>query len=257
MRKILFLLAVLGCLGLRGQEVQRKVYSPYTVYEVKLVPGVPLALEIPKGDSITDILCDVQWFKGEAIPDTNLASLKALSISGVVGRMTFFHILTNAGLRITVQAEAVHEPTTTNARMTGVLMIELDGSDDGRTAGKAIRDLRKARETPPPVEKAQKAGQEGEDLTKWKQETIRSLRESYRWGGDFAVERVVDDKLQTMIFMPQGSDRATIEIVDRSGHPEKVNYEFQNGVYTIQKVLRPGERFRLVLGMEQEVIGLK
>jgi len=37
-----------------------------------------------------------------------------------------------------------------------------------------------------------------------------------------------------------------------------VNYELENGVYVIKnKVLRPGQKFRLVLGKQQAWIALK
>ena len=256
MKILLLLIVALGGIGLHGQEIMRKMYSPYTVYEVKLIPGVPLCLEVPKGDSPKSIWCDNMWFKGESTPGSPRATLKALPMSGVVGHVTFFHVETEAGLRISIFAEAVHEPAVGQAsRFPGVLIVDLDETAESQVAARAIHDLHQASEA---AEKPSKNdGQKEEDLTKWKQETIRSIRASYRWGGDFQVEKVVDDRLQTLIFIPQGSDRATIEIVDRSDHAEKVNYEFLNGVYTIQKVLRSGERFRLLLGQEQEVIGLK
>jgi len=44
----------------------------------------------------------------------------------------------------------------------------------------------------------------------------------------------------------------------RSGKAEIVNYEFSNGVYVLEnKVLRKGEKFRLILGKEKAWVGLK
>jgi hypothetical protein len=47
------------------------------------------------------------------------------------------------------------------------------------------------------------------------------------------------------------------ESLDKAGKTEVVNYELENGVYVIPiKVLRPGEKFRLVLGKQQAWIAL-
>jgi hypothetical protein len=53
------------------------------------------------------------------------------------------------------------------------------------------------------------------------------------------------------------SDKAVIELVDKAGKPDKVNYELENGCYLISKVLRPGEKWRLIFGKEQAWIRLK
>ena len=48
------------------------------------------------------------------------------------------------------------------------------------------------------------------------------------------------------------------QFVDKAGKTEVVNYELENGTYVIQnKVLRPGEKLRLVLGKQQAWIALK
>jgi hypothetical protein len=58
--------------------------------------------------------------------------------------------------------------------------------------------------------------------------------------------------------LPEASDRAVIQFVDKTGKTELVNYELENGTYVIQnKVLRPGEKFRLVLGKQQAWVALK
>ena len=84
------------------------------------------------------------------------------------------------------------------------------------------------------------------------------MRADYEWGGDFRVGRVVDDRVQTFVTVPDASDRAIIQFVDKAGKTEVVNYELENGTYVIQnKVLRPGEKLRLVLGKQQAWIALK
>ena len=69
---------------------------------------------------------------------------------------------------------------------------------------------------------------------------------------------MVDDRVQTFVTVQDASDRAITQFVDKAGKSEVVNYELENGMYVIQnKVLRPGERFRLVLGKQQAWIALK
>jgi hypothetical protein len=94
----------------------------------------------------------------------------------------------------------------------------------------------------------------------WRKSAMVNLRgdEAYDRGGDFRINRVVDDHVQTFITTSNASDTAVIQFVDKSGHAELVNYELENGTYVVQnKVLRPGEKFRLVLGKEQGWVALK
>jgi len=94
----------------------------------------------------------------------------------------------------------------------------------------------------------------------WRKGALANLRgdEAYDRGGDFRITRVVDDRVQTFVSIPNATDRAVIQFVDKTGHAELVNYEVENGTYVIQnKVLRPGEKFRLILGKEQGWVALK
>ena len=96
------------------------------------------------------------------------------------------------------------------------------------------------------------------EIAVWRKNLLENVRADYEWGGDFRVGRVVDDRVQTFITVPDASDRAVIQFVDKTGKPEVVNYELENGTYVVQnKVLRPGEKFRLVLGKQQAWIALK
>jgi hypothetical protein len=255
MKKTLLILALAASAfapAAKAQDVIRKSYSQYATYPVRLVPGVPFCVEIPKGDTIVNCWTDVINFKAESTPGSNRAIIKALPVDGVVGKTTYFHIETAAGLIITISAEAVNASATT---LPGRMEIMLPDDGPGVTASQAIIDSRVQRETRAALSYASQ--QNKEDFERWRREAVMNLRDSYRFGGDFAVEKVVDDKVQTMIYVPEGSDRATIEVIDRSGKQEKVNYEFVNGVYTVNKVLRHGEKFRLILGKEQAVISLK
>ena len=253
--KNILLSAVLGLAvfsPVHSQDIIRKTYSAYTMYPVRLVPGVPFCLELPKGDSVVNSWCDPQWFKAESTPGSNRAILRALAADGVEGHTTYFHIETAAGLRITLAAEVVRAKATD---VPGVMEIIVDEGSAGASASQALIDHRVRVETSAAEFRAEERAKG--DFEKWRSEAIMNLRDTYRFGGDFHIQKVVDDKVQTMIYVPEGSDRATMEVIDRSDKQEKVNYEFVNGVYTVNKVLRPGEKFRLILGKEQAVIALK
>jgi hypothetical protein len=96
------------------------------------------------------------------------------------------------------------------------------------------------------------------EFESWRKKLLQNVRADYEWGGDFRISRVVDDRVQTFVSLPEASDRAVIQFVDKTGKTELVNYELENGTYVIQnKVLRPGEKFRLVLGKQQAWVALK
>jgi hypothetical protein len=96
------------------------------------------------------------------------------------------------------------------------------------------------------------------EFESWRKKLLQNVRADYEWGGDFRISRVVDDRVQTFVSLPEASDRAVIQFVDKTGKAELVNYELENGTYVIQnKVLRPGEKFRLVLGKQQAWVALR
>jgi hypothetical protein len=95
------------------------------------------------------------------------------------------------------------------------------------------------------------------DFQAWRQQLLQNMNDHYVWGGDMVIQRVVDDRVQTFVSMPKASDLAVIEFQDKAGKPDKVNYELENGCYVINKVLRPGEKWHLILGKEQAWIKVK
>jgi hypothetical protein len=235
-------------------DTVRLPYSRGKVYQVRLLPGAPFALELPAGESVKNLWFDSRWWAAETTPGASRVFLRAIGASDVVGRRGFVHIETDpSDLRLSIRVEAVQD----SAEVPAALEIYVEGSalnDPGQ------RQMRKTidRELVYLQKHAEDAARA--EFEAWRKNAMVNLRgdEAYERGGDFRINRVVDDHVQTFITTSNASDTAVIQFVDKSGHGELVNYELENGTYVVQnKVLRPGEKFRLVLGKEQGWVALK
>ena len=241
----------------RGEKVvvRDTVRLPYTagkVYEVRLIPGAPFALELPAGESARNIWFDNRWWAAESTPGSARVFLRALGTVDVVGRRGFIHVETDpSDYRISLRVEGVPDTVEVNPG----LEIYVEGSalnDPIRRQARKMADKELVYVQHQAQEKAR-----GE-YEAWRKNMLQNVRADYEWGGDFKIGRVVDDRVQTFVTLPEASDRAVIQFTDKTGRSEIVNYELENGTYVIQnKVLRAGERFRLVLGKQQAWIGLK
>ncbi|HZL21378.1 MAG TPA: TrbG/VirB9 family P-type conjugative transfer protein [Polyangia bacterium] len=235
-------------------DTLRLPYSRGKVYQVRLVPGAPFALELPTGEVAKNIWYDNHWWAAESTPGGSRVFIRALGASDVVGRTGFIHIETEpSDLRISLRVEAAREASATPA----ALEIYLEGS-----AGNDPTQTKMRKAISRDVLYAQKQAEEQArtQFESWRKAAMANLRgdEAYDRGGDFVISKVVDDKVQTFITVPSATDRAVIQFVDRTGRPEIVNYEIENGTYVVQnKVLRGGEKFRLILGKEQGWVSLK
>lgn len=236
----------------RTPETVRLPYTPGKVYPVRLIPGAPFVLELPSGESARNIWYDNRWWVAETTPGSGRVVMRALGASDVVGRVGFIHIETEpTDLRVSLRVEAVAE----HVEVPAALEIMFEGSALNDPIRRQVRKL-VDREMVYVQKQAQDRARA--EFEGWRRQTIANARTTYEWGGDFKVSRVVDDRVQTFITIPDATDRAVIQYVDKSGKTEIVNYELENGTYTIQnKVLRPGEKFRLVLGKQQAWVALK
>jgi len=235
-----------------AREMVRLPFTAGKVYEVKLIPGAPFALELPAGETARNIWFDNRWWAAESTPGSSRVFLRALGTVDVVGRKGFIHVETDpSDYRICLKVEGV--PDT--AEVGGGLEIYAEGSalnDPVRRQARKMADKELLYVQRREQDKA-RAEFEG-----WRKNMLQNVRADYEWGGDFRISRVVDDRVQTFVTLPEASDRAVIQFVDKTGKTEIVNYELENGTYVIQnKVLRQGERFRLVLGKQQAWVGLK
>ena len=234
------------------RDTVRVPYLAGKVYEVRLMPGAPFALELPTGESARNIWVDNRWWKAESTPGSSRVFLRALGTDDVVGRRGFIHIETEpSDYRISLRVEGVSE----SAEVGAGLEIYVEGStlnDPGKQPSKKLADKDLFYMQRREQDKARA------EVAAWRKNLLENVRADYEWGGDFRVGRVVDDRVQTFVTVPDASDRAIIQFVDKAGKTEVVNYELENGTYVIQnKVLRPGEKLRLVLGKQQAWIALK
>jgi hypothetical protein len=235
-------------------DTLRLPYSRGKVYQVRLLPGAPFALELPAGESAKNIWFDNHWWAAESTPGASRVFLRALGSSDVVGRTGFVHIETDpSDLRLSLRVEAVRE----SAIVPAALEIYIEGS---ALNDPAQRQMRKSISREVLYAQKQAEEQARAQFDSWRKNAMVNLRgdEAYDRGGDFLISRVVDDKVQTFISVPNATDRAVIQFVDKTGRPELVNYEIENATYVVQnKVLRPGEKFRLILGKEQGWVALR
>lgn len=233
-------------------DVLRLPYSAGGVYRLRLAAGAPCAIELPAGEAAKNIWFDARWWGAESTPRSGRVLVRALGSDEVVGKRGLVHIETEPGnLRISLKVEAVSEDTDTPAALEiyreGVPAAEAGAAEAKKRLDTELVYAHKHAETKARVE-----------FEAWRRQALANLRTSYEWGGDFRITRVVDDGVQTFISVPGASDRAVIQFVDKAKRAEVVNYELGNGLYTVQnKVLRPGERLRLILGKEQAWVGLK
>lgn len=253
MKSLPFLLPLAALVGstLAAQDTLKLPYLSSKVYPLKLIPGAPAIVELPPGEIAHNIWYDKSFFKAESTPDTNRVVVQATNTPEAVGKVSYIHIETEPGnLRISLKVEGVGD----RAPVPGVLQLYADGTDEGSLVNAQVR-----KQVNREAVYAQKfaADKAAEDFRAWRKQLIENLNDAYAWGGDLRIDRVVDDKVQTYVHMPSVSDKAVIELVDKAGKPDKVNYELENGCYTISKVLRPGEKWRLILGKEQAWIRLK
>jgi hypothetical protein len=234
------------------REMVRLPFTAGKVYEVKLMPGAPFALELPAGETARNIWFDNRWWAAESTPGSSRVFLRALGTLDVVGRKGFIHVETDpSDYRICLRVEGVSD----SLDVGGGLEIYSEGSalnDPVRRQARRMADKELLYVQHREQDKARA------EYESWRKNMLQNVRADYEWGGDFRIGRVVDDRVQTFVTPPEASDRAVIQFVDKAGHVEIVNYELENGTYVIQnKVLRQGEKFRLVLGKQQAWIALK
>jgi hypothetical protein len=248
---LLLPLAALVGSALPAEDTLKLPYLASKIYALRLIPGAPAIVELPMGEIARNIWYDKSFFKAESTPDTNRVVVQATNTPEAVGKVSYIHIETEPGnLRISLKVEGVSERSET----PGVLQLYMDGTDEGSLVHAQVqkqvgREAAYARKFADDKAAA--------DFQAWRQQLIQNMNDNYKWGGDLRIDRVVDDKVQTYVYMPSLSDKAVIELVDKAGKPDKVNYELENGCYLISKVLRPGEKWRLIFGQEQAWIRLQ
>jgi hypothetical protein len=231
-------------------------YQKGKVYRVKLLPEAPFLLELPEGETARNVWDgEGKWWKAEAVPGSPVVILMASASEDAEGRVSFLHVETEPSrLRISFRVEIVAE-NTWPVPPAGLEIYLSEGSQVSVASRQAEAAV--GRQLP----YMQKFASEKalSDFAQWRRQLIANMRDNYEWGGDFRVDRVVDDRVQTFVTVNNATDKAIIQFVPRGGgKPEAVNFELENGTYVIQnRVLNPGEKFRLTIGKQQAWVALK
>jgi hypothetical protein len=235
-------------------DTLRYPYREGAVYRVKLVPGAPFVVELPSGEGARAVWRDPQYWHADWVAGATRVIIRPLDMSEVIGRRGFIHIETTpSNLRISLRVEAVRP----NIDVPGVLRVYLT---EDTAASPMQRQVRQAVDAELPLVRKHVEAEERQKYEAFKRQLLSSFRDDYDWGGDFRITKVIDNSLQTFVTVPGGNDTAVIQFVTKGGQVEIVEYEFdaKTGVYTLaNKVLRKGEKLRLVLGKEKAWIALK
>lgn len=247
------MLVTLSAGAVMAQDALKLPYIPGKVYNIRVTPGNPFMLELPAGERAKNVYNDQKYWSGESTPESGRVCIRALRASDIVGSKGSFQIETEpSDLLITLRVEVVEERMDVPLS----LQIYLDGGALQGDSARSQVDRRVSKELLYVNRAAEERAKA--DFAAWKRQAMENMRDAYDWGGDFKIDRVVDDKVQTHIYCASASDKAVLELVDKSGKKEKVNYELENGCYVVQnKVLRSGEKFQLLLGKEKAWISLK
>jgi hypothetical protein len=236
----------------RRPRVLREPYSDDRVYPVKLLPGVPFRLDLPRGERARNIWRDSRYWMAQTTEGGSRVLIRAIDSSDLVpGKKSFIHIETRpSNLVIALEVEAVE-----NEEVPAALQVYLEGASRMDSMEQQVQE---AVDSEMVLARKRISDEERAKHEAWKKQTLNNFRDDYDWGGDFIIKNVKDNRLQTFITMEGASDKPVIELVDRSGKSEIVNYELKNGMYVVEgKVLERGQKFRLLLGNERAWIKLK
>ena len=237
----------------RLPDTVRVPFERGKLYGVQLLPGAPFLLELPAGESARHLWFDDRWWAVETAPGGSRVVLRASSSEDVVGKTGFVHIETEpSNLRISLRVEAVEEYESVSAALE-LYVASSPLNDPVKQQARKLADREMIYAQKMAAEKARA------EVAAFRRRAIEKMRTNFEWGGDFRIARVVDDGVQTFILLADAaSDRAVIQFVDKAGKAETVNHELENGTYVVQnKVLRSGEKFRLILGKQMAWVALK
>jgi hypothetical protein len=259
MRIALVLLMILGAEEPRAEahgrtkvlDTLRYAYTAGMVYRIRLSPGSPFVIDLPTGEEARNLWADGRYWSAESTEGSSRVVIRALGSTDIVGKRGLIHIETKpSDLRISLKVEAVDEGDDVPAAM----QLYFEGS----SAQDPIRhQVRKEVDAQLVLARKQAEEKARADFEAWTRQTLATFRADYDWGGDFRVSRVVSNRLVTYVTVPDASDKAVMQYVNKAGKTEIVNFELSNGTYAVQKVLQPGEKLRLILGKEQAWVALR
>jgi hypothetical protein len=230
-------------------DIMRITYQSFRIYPMKLVPDAAIAVELPLGETFKWAWVDRKYFAAEAVDGDTRILVRALPVPGVVGRRTTLHIITQNDLRISFSLEAVDMDV---ALPPAVWHLVLEGSDEETTRARILNQ--RAQEQAEKLA-AEKEHQLRQNFEAWKITAMENMDDRYSWTGDWPIARVVTNGVQTFLYLTaKVSQPGTITLIGKSKEPETVDFEYHNGVYTINHVLAEREKFKLQLAKDVSTI---
>jgi hypothetical protein len=244
-------------------ETVRLPYQKGRVYRVKLRPGDTVLFELPAGHSVQRLWFDDEWWLVENDPGASEVSLSAKRFDDIVERRGFAHIVTTKGYRISLELEAVAEGT----RVPAAFELYDDGAGSGTVGLAAAQEAHRKVDRDLLYAQKMAADEVRAKTAAFRQRLLSRLRPNsdFEWRGDFILSNVTDDGVQTFIVLQdKAADRPVAQFIDANRNPEIVNCELDppsagapHGTYVVNRVLAPGEKFKLILGKQATWISLK
>lgn len=229
-----------------GESI-RLPYIEGRIYKMYLAPGSPVAVQLPEGETVSNLWLDGYWFKGQSTPGSRVAVITAIPSINVVGKSTNCIIETKPlGLTINFVVECVQDIDSTMSPSwtfyvegaDPVIQVRRDALNQIQSMGAAMRD-----------------GLQQENEA-WKVDTLGRIRFAYKTTGH-DVKKVLDDGLQTWIFTPEATEQGSLKVVGPDKLEEVLTPKYDNGVYKVARVLRAKEKFVLSIGKNETKITLE
>jgi len=225
-------------------------YQANRIYYIRIVAGAPVMVELPLGETVKNIWIDKNFFSGEAVPGGSRVLLKALPAEDVDGKKTFVHIETRNDLRFSAELECVSSGDH-RGLPPGVYTFYLTGQDEEVSKRNLIQQQASAQaeEYQNGIDAKNKAVFSG-----WQADAMEKMHDQYKVNGPLPVRKVVDNGVQTWIFITGVYEINSLKVINRDKKEEVVDFEFVNGAYTANRILKEGERFELDNGKEKTQI---
>lgn len=228
--------------------IPRVPFQSGRVYRLVLVPGAPFVVELPMGEGVRLASCDRQWFKAESDESSNRLMVSAIAAEGVEAQHSFLQVESTSGVLYSFALEIGSSATTPAAGLS----IYMDGSDKETSYRKAAMAQVGAQTVA--LQGDLERRMRGE-FNRWKAETLASYSSAYRVDQDgIKLEKVLSNSVQTYLYTRGLSEVPTVLLINRDKKEEVLDFEHDNGVFVVNRVLRPGERFVLAVGKSKATV---
>jgi len=229
-------------------DIVREPYQSHRIYKLKLVAGAPVVIELPQGEVVKNIWIDTRWFTAESIEGSKRVIVRAIDAQDVEAQQTTLNIESVRDYRYTFHLECV--PLFDEIPVS-VFSFYFTG-DDQEVQRK--REIAAAVAMASEAHKAQTESIMKAEFERWKTETLARVSNDYQVNGTIWISKVVDDGVQSWIFVNALNEVASIHCINRDKEVEVVNFEYLNNSYVINRVLVSGEQFVLTVGKDKTVI---